>query len=384
MERLEGMIKDRTAVIGVIGLGYVGLPLATIFAKKGFTVIGADIKADVVDKINRGESPINEPGLGELLSDVVGQKRLSATTDGAKAVRAADILFLVVQTPITKDKEPDLSNFKAAWTTVAENLSPGKLLVSESTIPPGTMKDIVAPILEKSRLSAGRDFHLAYSPERAIPTRTLIEMQENGRVVGGFTDTGAELAALAYSQITSGAITKVDIETAEMVKVIENAYRDVNIALANQMAEIAESMDRNGVEVLRLASMHPRVSFLDPGIGVGGHCIPVDPWFLHHAAPELSSLIVAARSINDGRSERTATKIAPRVAAIENPRVVVAGIAYKEDVADTRQSPAIRIVEDLEARGVDVVVYDPLVLGVQADLRDLCSGADLLAIVVGH
>jgi UDP-N-acetyl-D-mannosaminuronic acid dehydrogenase len=243
MNALERRIEDKTAKIGVIGLGYVGLPLACLFAKKGFTVIGADIKKEVVEKINDKKTPINEPGLEEILEEIVVKKKLSASTDGGTVVREADIIFLVVQTPIDKDKQPDLNAFKTAWETVSRNLSPGKLLISESTVPPGTMKGVVVPILEKRGLKAGEDFYLAYSPERAIPTKTLQEIRENGRIVGGLTKKSAELAALIYSQIIKGDISREDIETAEMVKVIENAYRDVNIAFANEIALLCEKRE---------------------------------------------------------------------------------------------------------------------------------------------
>ena len=396
MERLEGKIIDRTAVIGVVGLGYVGLPLATIFASKGFTVIGADIKTDVVDKINRGESPINEPGLEEILSTAVGQKRLTATTDGASVTRAADILFLVVQTPITKDKEPDLSNFKAAWTTVSENLTPGKLLISESTIPPGTMKGVVAPILEKSGLSAGRDFNLAYSPERAIPTRTLIEMQENGRVVGGLTDTGAELAALAYSQITSGAITKADIETAEMVKIIENAYRDVNIAFANEIALLCEKRSVDASQVIELANKHPRVNIHSPGPGVGGHCIPKDPHFLLHSARECGielKLISTARQINESMPEHVLRLIKKSLHdSNKDPRtakVSIMGIAYKGNTDDSRNSPAEPIVRGLMAEKFNVISHDPYVShdfggAFSNDINHVLADSDCVVFVADH
>jgi UDP-N-acetyl-D-mannosaminuronic acid dehydrogenase len=368
MVGLENRIQEKTAVIGVIGLGYVGLPLASLFAQKGYTVLGADIKPEVVEKINNGESPINEPGLEEILKDAVTKERLQATTDGGKVVRQADIIFLVVQTPIGDDKNPDLSKFKAAWETISENISKGKLLISESTVPPGTMKEIIVPILERSGLKAGQDFLLAYSPERAIPTRTLQEMQENGRVVGGLTDESADLASMAYSQIISGEISEVDIETAEMVKVVENAYRDVNIAFANEIALLCE---KRGIDVSRtidLANKHPRVDILRPGPGVGGHCIPKDPYFLLHSAKESDvelKLISTARRINESMPSHVLKLIKKSLRDVNKDpnkaKVSILGIAYKGNTDDSRNSPAEPIVRGLMAERINVISHDPYV-----------------------
>jgi UDP-N-acetyl-D-mannosaminuronic acid dehydrogenase len=368
MVGLENRIQEKTAVIGVIGLGYVGLPLASLFAQKGYTVLGADIKPEVVEKINNGESPINEPGLEEILKDAVTKERLQATTDGGKVIRQADIIFLVVQTPIGDDKNPDLSKFKAAWETISENISKGKLLISESTVPPGTMKEIIVPILERSGLKAGQDFFLAYSPERAIPTRTLQEMQENGRVVGGLTDESADLASMAYSQIISGEISEVDIETAEMVKVVENAYRDVNIAFANEIALLCE---KRGIDVSRtidLANKHPRVDILRPGPGVGGHCIPKDPYFLLHSAKESDvelKLISTARRINESMPSHVLKLIKKSLRDVNKDpnkaKVSILGIAYKGNTDDSRNSPAEPIVRGLMAERINVISHDPYV-----------------------
>jgi UDP-N-acetyl-D-mannosaminuronic acid dehydrogenase len=368
MVGLENRIQEKTAVIGVIGLGYVGLPLASLFAQKGYTVLGADIKPEVVEKINNGESPINEPGLEEILKDAVTKERLQATTDGGKVIRQADIIFLVVQTPIGDDKNPDLSKFKAAWETISENISKGKLLISESTVPPGKMKEIIVPILERSGLKAGQDFLLAYSPERAIPTRTLQEMQENGRVVGGLTDESADLASMAYSQIISGEISEVDIETAEMVKVVENAYRDVNIAFANEIALLCE---KRGIDVSRtidLANKHPRVDILRPGPGVGGHCIPKDPYFLLHSAKESDvelKLISTARRINESMPSHVLKLIKKSLRDVNKDpnkaKVSILGIAYKGNTDDSRNSPAEPIVRGLMAERINVISHDPYV-----------------------
>jgi UDP-N-acetyl-D-mannosaminuronic acid dehydrogenase len=368
MMDLENSVKEKTAVIGVIGLGYVGLPLACLLAKKGFKVLGADIKKEVVDKINQSESPFNEPGLEDLLSEAVLKKRFHATTDGGRVVKDADIIILVVQTPIGEDKKPDLFAFKAAWETISDNLSKGKLLISESTIPPGTMKGLVLPILEKSCLKAGEDYYLAYSPERAIPTKTLQEMQRNGRVVGGITPESADLAALIYSQITVGDISKETIETAEIVKVIENAYRDVKIAFANEIALLCEKKGIDANRAIELANKHPRVDIHTPGPGVGGHCIPKDPYFLIHSAEEAGielKLISSARKINEAMPSHVLKLIKRSLKTVnkdpKTAKISILGIAYKGNTDDSRNSPAEPIVRGLMAENFNVISHDPYV-----------------------
>jgi UDP-N-acetyl-D-mannosaminuronic acid dehydrogenase len=396
MVGLERRIQEKSAVIGVIGLGYVGLPLACLFAQKGYTVLGADIKPEVVEKINHGESPINEPGLQEILTDAVAKKRLHATTDGGKVVRGADIIFLVVQTPIDENNHPDLSKFKAAWTTVSENSSPGKLLISESTIPPGTMKGIVVPILERSGLKAGQDFLLAYSPERAIPTRTLQEMQENGRVVGGLSVESADLASVVYSQIISGNISTVDIETAEMIKVIENAYRDVNIAFANEIALLCEKRGIDANKTIELANKHPRVDILRPGPGVGGHCIPKDPYFLLHSAIESDmelKLISTARKINESMPKHVLKLIKKSLRDVnkdpKEAKISILGIAYKGNTDDSRNSPAEPIVRGLMAERFNVISHDPFVSqdfggDFSNNIEEVVTDSDCVVFVADH
>jgi UDP-N-acetyl-D-mannosaminuronic acid dehydrogenase len=396
MNALERRIEDKTAKIGVIGLGYVGLPLACLFAKKGFTVIGADIKKEVVEKINDKKTPINEPGLEEILEEIVVKKKLSASTDGGTVVREADIIFLVVQTPIDKDKQPDLNAFKTAWETVSRNLSPGKLLISESTVPPGTMKGVVVPILEKRGLKAGEDFYLAYSPERAIPTKTLQEIRENGRIVGGLTKKSAELAALIYSQIIKGDISREDIETAEMVKVIENAYRDVNIAFANEIALLCEKREIDGKRAIELANKHPRVNILNPGPGVGGHCIPKDPYFLLKSAEESGielKLISSARKINESMPRHVLKVIKKSLREVnkdpEKSKVSILGIAYKGNTDDSRNSPAEPIVRGLMMDNINVISHDPFVSqdfggNFSNSLEEVVTDSDCVVFIADH
>jgi UDP-N-acetyl-D-mannosaminuronic acid dehydrogenase len=395
MMELKNRIKDRTAVIGVIGLGYVGLPLACLLAKKGFTVLGADVKTGLVEKINTGQCPFNEPGLEELLKNVHREKRLTATLDSAKVVRDSDVIFLVVQTPVDNQKKPDLSMFKAACETVSENLTRGKLLISESTVPPGTMKGVATPILEKSGLKAGSDFYLAYSPERAIPTSTLKEIQENGRMLGGVNQISARLASMVYSHITRGEILIEEIEIAEMVKVVENAYRDVNIAFANEISLLCEKLGIDSKRVIKLANNHPRVNILSPGPGVGGHCIPKDPYLLLHSARAAGldlRLISSARQINESMPRHVLKLIKKSLGKInkdpKTAKVSILGIAYKGNTDDSRNSPAEPIVKGLQ-KNFNVISHDPYVsqdFGARFsnDFEEVVKDSDCVVFLADH
>jgi UDP-N-acetyl-D-mannosaminuronic acid dehydrogenase len=368
MRTLKNLITEKKSIIGLIGLGYVGLPLASLFAKAGFKVLGADIKEELVEKVNQGESPINEPGIDDILTEVTQKGMLQATNDVGLVIRESDIIFVVVQTPVDESKKPNLHTFKAAWETISENLSKGKLLISESTVPPGTMKEVVLPILEKSGLKGGADFYLAYSPERAIPTKTLEEIKKNGRVVGGVTKESTELAALTYQQIIKGEVSKTDIETAEMIKVIENAYRDVNIAFANEIALLCEKRGIDANQAIELANNHPRVDILSPGPGVGGHCIPKDPYFLLHAAQKSGielKLVSSARKINEAMPKHILKLIKKSLKDtdkdLKTAKVSILGIAYKGNTDDSRNSPAEPIVRALMADKCNVISHDPFV-----------------------
>lgn len=396
MDHLKKKIQDKTANITVLGLGYVGLPLAAIIAKQGFHVSGVDIKEESIKKINKGNSPVNEEGLEDLLGDVVADGRLKATTDGVEAVKSADIVFVVVQTPIADDKEPDLNAFKIAWKTVRSGLSKGKLLITESTIPPGTMKKVVLPILEETGLKAGEDFYLAYSPERAIPTRTLIEIRTNSRIVGGYNVASSELAFTMYSAITSGEIKKTDIETAEMVKVIENAYRDVNIAFANEIALLCEKKGIDAMEAITLANNHPRVDILSPGPGVGGHCIPKDPYFLIHSARESAmeiELISKAREINESMPYHILDIIKDSLSRTnkdtQKAKISILGVAYKGNTDDSRNSPSEPIVKTLMKEKIDVISHDPFVSKdfggkFSNNLEEVVKDSDCIVVMADH
>ncbi len=353
--------------ISIFGLGHIGLPTASLFAKNGFNVIGVDINPDIIHKINSGISPIMEPGLGELVKEVVSGNFLLATTDAINSVKKSIIIIVVVPTPVDKNKCSDLSAVISACETISYGLNKGDLVVIESTVPPGTCEKIVIPILEKSGLKASQDFGVAYTPERALPNNTLYEMTHNARVIGGINEESAKKAASLYQEITKGEVIIVNnLVTAEMVKLMENTYRDTNIALANELAMVCDSMDIDVVDAINAANFHPRVNIHTPGPGVGGHCLSIDPYFIVEIAKQNGTpakLIETARSINDQMPYNITKLIENELVEVgknlTETKIAVLGLAYKGNVADTRESPSITLIKDLINKGAAVFVHDP-------------------------
>jgi UDP-N-acetyl-D-mannosaminuronic acid dehydrogenase len=389
-------ISGKSCRVGILGMGYVGLPMATIFAKKGFKVRGGDINPKIVDTINRGESPINENGIESMVAQAISSGNLEATLDTDSVAGESDVILVVVQTPIDEEKNPNLAALKSAISTISKNLREGSLIIIESTLPPGTTEGELVPILEESGLRAGHDFHLAYSPERAIPTKTIEEIQKNSRIVGGITNESAELAMALYSQITTGELIATDIKTAEMVKVIENTFRDVNIALSNEIAMLCEKLGVDAMSAIDMANKHPRVNLLRPGTGVGGHCIPKDPHFLIGKARELGvelEVITSARHVNENMPKHLLKMIERALESadkkIEDSKIAILGIAYKGDTDDTRETPAKEVIETLARMKCDVFSHDPFVSQdfgkkFSNNLEDAARDADCLVIVTDH
>ena len=353
--------------IAVFGLGHIGLPTAALFARAGFDVTGVDISTETVEKVNIGKSPVPEPGLDELVAEVVGKGKLRATVDGVSAAEESNVMVVVVPTPVNSDNTSDLSAVISATETISKGLKKGDLVIIESTVPPGACENVVLPILEKTGLRASGDFGLAYTPERALPNNTLHEMQNNARVIGGIDGKSADMAAQLYGKVTRGEVIVVDdIITAEMVKLMENTYRDTNIALANELAVICESLGIDAIKAIEAANHHPRVNLHTPGPGVGGHCLSIDPYFIvemaeKHGVP--ARLIRTAREVNESMPFhvldiiRDALESAGRDLA--GSRVGVLGVAYKGDVADARKTPTRPLVAALISEGAEVVVNDP-------------------------
>lgn len=371
----------------VLGMGYIGLPTASTFATNGLRVVGVDVNRRIVDVLRNGEVHIQEPGLRTLVQAAFASGNLRV----AEAPEAADAFVIAVPTPILDDKRADLRAVRAAAEAITPHLQSGNLVVLESTSPPRTTVDLLAPILETSGLQAGSDFFLAYSPERVLPGQILRELVENARVIGGVNRASAEAGRDLYSTFVRGEIVLTDATTAEMVKLMENTFRDVNIAVANEFARLAEHLGVDVWEAIALANRHPRVSVLRPGPGVGGHCISVDPWFLVEAAPEATPLIQAARGVNDSQPGRVVDRIDRALGGLKGRMIAVLGLAYKADVDDLRESPAVEVAARLAAAGAEVRTFEPhapatTVPGgiVAASLETALDRADAAVLLVDH
>ncbi len=368
----------------VIGLGYIGLPTASMFAMHGKHVIGVDINSKVVEVLNSGDVHIEEVGLRALVRSAIKSGNLVIQ----KSPEPSDAFIIAVPTPFNPDKKADMRAVISASESIVPHLQPGNLVILESTSPARTTVDLVKPILERSGLKGGQDFFLAYSPERVLPGQILKELVENARVIGGIDRASSEAGRDLYATFVKGEIVLTDGTTAEMVKLMENTFRDVNIALANEFALIAEKLGINVWEAIGIANRHPRVNILRPGPGVGGHCIAVDPWFLVESAPEQANLISRARLVNESMPAYVVEMIRRTIG--ETGIIAALGLTYKADIDDTRESPAVEIVQRLAESGYAVRAYDPHV----AELSSLdclvhsfdaaVSGADLLLVLVEH
>lgn len=369
--------------ICVLGLGYIGLPTASVLAAQGFQVLGVDVREPVVDTVNAGNIHIEEPGLHTVVRAAINSGNLRA----ALKPEPADVYIIAVPTPLTADKLADMSFVIQAAETIVPLLRPGALIILESTSPPGTCRGLLAPIFRPSGLEAGADFHLAHCPERVLPGRILQEFIRNDRVIGGISPACAERAHALYARFVEGRIFLTDATTAEMVKLLENTYRDVNIALANEVAILCERLGIDFWEASRLANRHPRVDVHRAGPGVGGHCISVDPWFLVEQFPEEARLVRLARERNDAMPAHVLGRVRELLGDAPDPKVAVLGVAYKGNVDDMRESPALRIIELLREAGIRFAACDPHVKKSPVELAPLeecLSGADCLLLLTAH
>jgi len=351
--------------ICILGLGYIGLPTASTFAAHGVKVLGVDVNASIVETLRRGEIHIHEPGLRDTVQAALTSGNFSVSTQPEEA----DAFIIAVPTPFHQDKFgnfngqqfklADMEAVRSATEAILPVLRKGNLVVLESTSPPRTTLELVAPILARSGFQAGRDFHLVYSPERVLPGQILRELIENARVIGGITPESAKAGADLYSIFVKGEIVQTDATTAEMVKLMENTYRDVNIAIANEFARLADKFGVNVWEAISLANRHPRVKILSPGPGVGGHCISVDPWFFVEAAPELTPLIYISRKVNDAQPGYVVALAKRALGSLKDKRIAALGLAYKPDVDDLRESPAVEVVHLLQAEGAHIKAWEP-------------------------
>ena len=376
---LERKIRDRSARVGVIGLGYVGLPLAVEMSHEGFRVTGIDIDSGKVDVINAGRSHIKDVADESLVAAVMSGKLRA--TQSFTAVESLDTISVCVPTPLRKTKDPDLSYIIAAVEAVHNHLSPGKLIVLESTTYPGTTREVVLPILQKSGLRAGRDFYLAYSPERIDPGHEVFATHNIPKVIGGVTARCTELAALLYGQFVERTVPVSSPESAEMVKLLENTFRNVNIAIANEIARMCRKFNINVWEVIDAAKTKP-FGFMPfyPGPGLGGHCIPVDPYYptwkakMNGFEPRLIEIATIINSQMPGFTvSRIADALNKRKKSVNGSRILAVGITYKSDVSDVRESAALEVVKLLMDEGAEVTYSDPYVSNIRIGDKLLCS-----------
>lgn len=382
----------------VVGLGYIGLPTAAFIASKGIKVTGVDVNAAFVESINRGEVPFVEPGFDVMLKKVVDEGLLVAQSKQIEA----DAYIVCVPTPFADNYKVDTKYINAAVEEMAPHLRPGALVVLESTSPPGTTEAMAKHIVElRPDLSLDEDaenaIFVAHCPERVLPGRIMEEMESNDRVIGGLTPRGTQMAADLYSTFCTAELLQTNATTAEMAKLTENSFRDVNIAFANELSLISDRLGIDVWELIDLANHHPRVNILQPGPGVGGHCIAVDPWFIVSSVPEEARIIKMARDINDGKPQWVIDQVTKAIEGKKAPVVAALGIAFKNDIDDLRESPSLNIVKRLgeEHPQLDIRVVEPNVEELppslssvpnlrKQDLAEALTDAEVVLLLVNH
>ena len=358
----------------VVGLGYIGLPTAAVIASRGMDVIGLDVNQKAVDTINKGEIHIVEPDLDIVVRSVVTTGKLRATTEA----ESADAFMIAVPTPFNEDNSPDLSYIQAAAKTIAPVLEKGNIIILESTSPVGATEKLAGWLKEaRPDLSFPQDkgdaadINVAHCPERVLPGYVLQELVSNDRVIGGISNTCSEKAVALYKTFVRGECVVTNARTAEMAKLTENSFRDVNIAFANELSVICDKLKINVWELVKLANRHPRVNILNPGPGVGGHCIAVDPWFIVDSCPEEANIIRQARLTNDAKPFYVIDQITKAADEFKRPVIACLGLAFKADIDDLRESPALQIVEELTSRDIgEIIAVEPNIHELPAKFDD--------------
>lgn len=376
-------------MINVVGLGYIGLPTALMFAKSGFKVIGTDYNKELIDTLNNGKLTFEEENLNELFKEAL-KNNIEFKAEYVKS----DIYILAVPTPyVSESKKIDPKYVISSLNSVLDVCEKGAIIVIESTISPGTIDRFVRPEIDKKGFTVGKDIHIVHAPERIIPGNMIYELENNSRTIGADDKSVGEKVKKLYESFCKGDIVLTDIRSAEMSKVVENTYRDINIAFANELAKICRVDNMDVYEIIRIANKHPRVNILQPGPGVGGHCISVDPWFLVGDYPDLTNIILAARKINDSMPSHVLSRIRDimREHNIKDiGKIGLYGLTYKEDVDDIRESPTLQLLERMEEHlAFGVKVYDPLVKERIVEhqfmnFEDFLNEIEIIVILVGH
>ena len=399
MPQLEEKIRDKSARVGIVGLGYVGLPLAVAFSEAGFKVLGFDVQQKKIDLVNQGKSYIADVSEA-CLSSVVTSGLLEATTDQNR-LSEVDAICICVPTPLTRTKDPNLSYVIREAEEISQRLKTGQLVVLESTTYPGTTREVILPILERSGLKVGSHFYLAFSPERVDPGNKKYNIKNTPKIVGGIDPASTEIAKLLYHQVAEAVVSVSCPEVAEMTKIFENVFRSVNIALVNELSQLCDRIGINVWEVIEAASTKPfgYMPFY-PGPGIGGHCIPLDPYYLANKAREYdfhTRFIELAAEINEQMPYYVASRIMEALNAqgksLNKAKVLVLGVAYKKDVGDIRESPSLKVMQLLHARGAEISYNDPYISKIQlpqdtlasVDLTEEClSAMDCIVIATDH
>ncbi|MBN8235117.1 nucleotide sugar dehydrogenase [Halobacillus kuroshimensis] len=371
----------------VVGLGYIGLPTSVMFAIHGHKVHGVDVNQKAVDMINAKQLHIEENGLQERLEEAVDAGNFKAAVEPEEA----DVFIIAVPSPIREDKTANLDYVRKATEAIVPYVREGNLVILESTVPPRTVEDVMLPVLKDTGLEIGTELFVSHSPERVIPGKVFQELVENDRIVGGINEKSSEMTKDLYRSFVKANIHLTDATTAEMAKVIENTYRDVNIAFANELALISDQIGVNAWEAIKLANYHPRVNIHTPGPGVGGHCIAVDPWFLAEIQPDLSQMIQLSRNTNDNMPVYTANQIEKLMKDqfIQDPKVALFGLSFKANIDDQRESPSLKVILELVEKGISFKTFDPHIKENVAsnqtqDMDEALDGADILVILTDH
>ena len=382
------MLKNKNIDVVMIGLGYIGLPTAALIASKKINVLGIDVNKNVVDTINRGEIHIVEPKLDKLVKQVVTDGYLKAENKPKKA----GVYLIAVPTPFKGDHEPDIAYVEAATRNLIPTLTKGALVIIESTSPVGTT-DKMLEIIFAERPELKGEIYMAFCPERVLPGNVIYELEHNDRAIGGINKVSTEKAVEFYSQFVTGKLHKTNAKTAELTKLVENASRDVQIAFANELSMICDKADINVWELINLANKHPRVNILQPGTGVGGHCIAVDPWFIVSAFPKEAKIIRAAREINNYKTQWVIEKIKNKALHFKinngrEPIIACLGLAFKPNIDDLRESPALFVTQSLIQENFNILAVEPNIISHKGfdivEVNEAIEKADIVTILVGH
>jgi len=371
--------------ICIVGQGYIGLPTAALFAENGCDVVGVDINEEIIETLNEGKIHIEEPGIAEMIKKASDNGNYHASLN----VEEADVFIITVPTPfVAEDLSCDLSYVINGCKSILPYLNKGNVVIVESTIAPMSTDRKIKPIFEEEGYVIGEDLYLAHCPERVLPGKIIEELIHNDRIIGGITPKCSEKAAEVYGTFVKGELMKTEAKTAEMSKCMENTFRDVNIALANELAKIGAEIGVNALDVIEMANKHPRVNIHSPGPGVGGHCLAIDPYFIYSEAPETAKIIKLARDTNNSMPKFTAEKtrqIIKNHTKQYKPKIAILGVAYKGNTGDARESPAFEIIQRLESNGYEIAIHDPHINNKNyLDLEEAVANASIALILADH